>query len=91
MSNTKSSDDEDSSQCCSVCGCGTDLFELPGRTDWYCLSCSADLATVTLLTEEIDAAVLSGRSADELTAELSEMSARVLARAQSSDFGNIYL
>jgi hypothetical protein len=33
---------------CSVCGRVTELLELPGRIDKFCLSCSADLATVIL-------------------------------------------
>ena len=74
MPNTKSSEDQDSNQRCCVCDCRAELFELPGRTDRYCLSCSAVLATVVLLPEELDAAVLGGRSVEELTAELSQLS-----------------
>jgi hypothetical protein len=29
---------------CGVCGRVTDLFELPGRIEKFCLECSADLA-----------------------------------------------
>jgi hypothetical protein len=45
---------------CAVCGRRTELFELPGRRDKYCLECSADVATSILLTTEIDAATISG-------------------------------
>ena len=41
---------------CGVCGRRMELFELPGRSDRYCLACSADVATWILLTAEIDAA-----------------------------------
>jgi hypothetical protein len=76
---------------CSVCGAFEELAELPGSTDRCCLSCGADLATVALLTEEIDAATLSGRETESLVQELNELSARVLARSQSTDFGSISL
>ena len=74
---------------CSVCGVLEELFELPDRTDRCCLSCSADLATAVLLTEEIDSATLSGRNAEGLIEELTELSVRVLARSQSADSGSI--
>jgi hypothetical protein len=76
---------------CSVCGTFEELFELPDRRDKCCLSCSADLATSLLLAEEIDSATLCGRSAEGLIEELNAVSARMLARSQSADFGSISL
>lgn len=74
--------EEPSSACCSVCGHHAELFELPGRTEKYCLACSADVATSMLLTAEIDAATLSGQEAHHLIAEFAQLSTRLLARAQ---------
>jgi hypothetical protein len=69
---------------CSVCGRVTELLELPGRADKFCLSCSADLATVILLATEIDAATVAGRSTNTLVSEFDEISTRMLGRAQSA-------
>jgi hypothetical protein len=69
---------------CSVCGRVTELLELPGRTDQFCLSCSADLATVLLLGTEIDTATVAGRNTDGLVSEFNEISTRMLGRAQSA-------
>jgi hypothetical protein len=69
---------------CSVCGRVTELLDLPGRTDKFCLSCSADLATVILLGTEIDAATMAGRNTDALVSECSEISTQMLGRAQSA-------
>jgi hypothetical protein len=69
---------------CSVCGRAAELLELPGRTDKFCLSCSADLATVVLLGTEIDAATVDGRNTEALVSEFDEVSARMLGRAQSA-------
>jgi hypothetical protein len=69
---------------CSVCGRATELLELPGKTDKFCLPCSADLATVLLLGTEIDAATVAGRSTEALVCEFEETSARMLGRAQSA-------
>jgi hypothetical protein len=69
---------------CSVCGRRTELFELPGRTERYCLECSADVATSILLTTEIDAATMAGLHAEGLVAEFAELSNRLLERAQSA-------
>jgi hypothetical protein len=69
---------------CSVCGGVTELLELPGRTGKFCLSCSADLATVILLGTEIDAATVAGRNTNALVSEFEEISARMLGRAQSA-------
>ncbi len=69
---------------CSVCGRVTELLELPGRIDKFCISCSADLATVILLGTEIDAATMAGRDTDALVSEFNEISTRMLDRAQSA-------
>jgi hypothetical protein len=69
---------------CSVCGRVTELLELPGRRAKFCLSCSADLATVILLGTEIDAATMAGRDTDALVYEFNEVSTRMLGRAQST-------
>jgi hypothetical protein len=68
---------------CSVCGGVTELLELPGRADKFCLACSADLATVILLGTEIDAATVAGGT-NALVSEFEEISARMLGRAQSA-------
>jgi hypothetical protein len=73
---------------CSVCGRIEELFELPGRTERCCLQCSADLATAILLTTEIDAATLAGRSTNALVSEFGEISGRMLERSQSAELGN---
>lgn len=78
------SDEEPSCLRCSICGHRAELFELPGRAEKYCLSCSADVATSMLLTTEIDAATLAGQPADALLAEFAELSSRMLARAQAA-------
>jgi hypothetical protein len=69
---------------CSICGRHTELFELPGKNEKYCLECSADVATAILLTTEIDAATMAGRETEALVAELAELSHRLLERAQSA-------
>jgi hypothetical protein len=51
---------------CSACGGITELVELPGRVDKFCLECSADLATAVLLITEIDAATLAERNTNVL-------------------------
>ena len=76
--------DQDLIGYCSVCGRIAELFELPGRIDKCCLACSADLATTILLTTEIDASTLAGRSTNALVSEFAEISSRVLHRAQSA-------
>jgi hypothetical protein len=69
---------------CSVCGRKTELVELPGRLEQYCFACSADIATSMLLKAEIDAAILAGQDANGLLAECTQLSARLLERAQSA-------
>jgi hypothetical protein len=69
---------------CSVCGRVSELFELPGRSEEFCLECSADLAASILLTAEIDAATLSGQNTDAFVSEFAQISSRVLSRAQST-------
>lgn len=73
---------------CSVCGRTVELFELPGRTETYCLECSADVAAAILLTTEIDAATMAGRSTDALVSEFAEIGSRMLERSQSAEMGN---
>jgi len=69
---------------CSVCGRATELLELPGKMDKFCLPCSAVLATVILLGTEIAAATMAGRSTGALVSEFEEISTRMLGRAQSA-------
>jgi hypothetical protein len=69
---------------CGVCGLVAESFELPGRTEKYCRPCSADVATAIVLATEIDAATLAGRSTNALVSEFSEISRRMLDRAQSA-------
>jgi hypothetical protein len=61
-----------------------ELFELPGKSEKYCLECSADIATSILLTTEIDAATMAGRETKPLVAEFVQLSHRLLERAQSA-------
>lgn len=74
--------EESSSGRCSVCGHYAELFELPGRSEKYCLECSADVATSHLLATEIDAATLAGQDANSLITEFKLVNCRLLARAQ---------
>jgi hypothetical protein len=70
-------------QCC-VCGLVTKLCELPGKTEKFCLECSADVATAILLATEIDTATMAGQSADAIVCEFAEVSRRILDRSQSA-------
>jgi hypothetical protein len=79
--------DQDSIGRCSVCGCVTELVELPGRIDKFCLECSGDVATAILLTTEIDAATLNGANPEALESEFAQISSRMLERAQSAQWG----
>jgi hypothetical protein len=79
----------DLSERCSVCGHYGEVFDLPGRFEKYCLECSADVATAILLTTEIDAATLAGRSTGELVTEFTCVHIRMLYRAQSANLENI--
>ena len=79
--------DQDSIGRCSVCGGVTELVELPGRMDMFCLECSGDLATAILLTTEIDAATLKGGNTEALVSEFAQISSRMLERAQSAQWG----
>ena len=74
--------DEGSSRQCATCGRHTELFELPGKREKYCLECSADVATSILLAAEIDEAHRLGEDTGELVAEFVQMGRRLLARAQ---------
>jgi hypothetical protein len=69
---------------CASCGRRTELFELPGRNEKYCLECSADVATSILLATEIDAATRSGEDTGGLVTEFVELGRRMLWRAQLS-------
>jgi len=82
-SGPKGCEELSSLQCC-VCGHRAELFDLPGRTGKYCLECSADVTTSILLITEIDAATLAGQDAGNLVAEFSQLSTRLLERAQSA-------
>jgi hypothetical protein len=84
MLNGPKGTENDSIALCSVCGHHEELFELPGRTEKCCLECSADMATAMLLSTEIDAATLAGRSTDTLLSEFSQVSGRMLERSQST-------
>jgi hypothetical protein len=77
----KGSSAERSLQCIS-CGRQSELFELPGRREKYCLECSADVATSILLSAEIDAANRLGEDTGALVAEFLQIGRRLLARAQ---------
>lgn len=66
---------------CVVCGRGPGLFELPGRSEKYCLQCGADVATSILLTTEIDAATRAGRESEGLVAEFGQLSRRLLQKS----------
>lgn len=87
MLNNSQSVDQESVGHCSVCGCVTELVELPGRIDRFCLECSGDVAAAILLTTEIDVATLSGRDTNELVSEFAQISSRMLERAQSAKLG----
>ena len=69
---------------CGICGRPTELFDLPGRVGWLCLSCGADQAISGQLTIEIDSATLSGQESASLIAEFAQLSQRLLERAQSA-------
>lgn len=69
---------------CAACGRHSELFDLPGRSEKYCLECSADVATSVLLAAEIDAAANSGEDTHELVTEFVQLGRRILARAQST-------
>jgi hypothetical protein len=79
--------EEDLSSQCSVCGRVEELFELPGRSEQYCLGCSADIATATLLATEIDAATLAGQNVSFLISEYEQLGARLLGRSQYAELG----
>jgi hypothetical protein len=88
MSTGPKGTEQDSIAPCSVCGRIEPFFDLPGRTEKYCLECSADLATAILLSTEIDAAAMAGKSTNALESEFSEISSRMLERSQSAEMGN---
>ena len=51
---------------CRISGREHAPFELPGTTEKFCSGCSADCATIVLLTAEIDSATLDGGRVGEL-------------------------
>jgi len=69
LSGPKGTEQELISQC-SICGRTEALFDLPGTTEKFCWGCSADFATIIVLTTEIDSATLAGVSTDDLQSEL---------------------
>ena len=80
--------EEDLSWQCSLCGRIEELFELRGRTERYCVGCSTDIATASLLETEIDAATLAGQDASFLISEYEQLGARLLSRSQSAELGS---
>jgi len=82
-SGPKGSEEPSSLQCC-VCGHRAELFDLPEKTGKYCLECGADVAASILLTTEIDAATLAVQDTEDLIAEFSQVSTRLVERAQSA-------
>jgi hypothetical protein len=73
---------------CSICGRIEASFDLSGTTEKFCWGCSADLATIIVLTDAIDSATLAGVSTDDLQMELCDISRRMLDRSQSAESGN---
>jgi hypothetical protein len=73
---------------CSICGRMEASFDLPRTTEKFCWGCSADFATIIVLTTEIDSATLAGVSTDDLRSELCDISRRMLERSQSAKLGN---
>ena len=67
-------------QICSACMRRTELYELPGRVDKYCLECSADVATSILVCTEMEAAKRQGEDATELEREFAEVVERLRRR-----------
>jgi len=75
---------------CGVCGRRvSDLLELPGRREKFCLECSADLAIAVHLADEIAAATRKGCNTDAWEAEFSEISHRMLERSQFADLNDL--
>jgi hypothetical protein len=70
---------------CSICGRIEASFRLPGTTEKFCWGCSADFATIIVLTDAIDSARLAGISTDDLQSELCDISRRMLDRSQSAE------
>jgi hypothetical protein len=86
LSDPKGTEGELISQC-SICGRTEALFDLPGSIEKFCWGCSADFATIIVLTTEIDSATLAGVSTDNLRSELCDISRRMLDRSQSAELG----
>jgi hypothetical protein len=80
--------EEDMVAQCSICGRVEASFALPGTTEKFCWGCSADFATIIVLTTESDSKTLAGVCTDELQSELCDISRRMLERSQSAKAGN---
>jgi hypothetical protein len=85
-SGPKGTEDESVAKC-SICGRIETSFRLPGTAEKFCWGCSADFATIIVLTDAIDSATLAGVSTDDLQSELCDISRRMLDRAQSVELG----
>ena len=70
---------------CSICGRIEASFDLPGTTEKFCWGCSADFATIIVLTDAIDSAALAGIPTDDLQSELCDINRRMLDRSQSAE------
>jgi hypothetical protein len=73
------------SETCCMCGHTEELFELLGSVGKLCSACSADVATVAVLRTEIDTATFAGQNTNDLVKEFSDLTRRLLTRAQSAD------
>lgn len=69
---------------CSLCGCEGELISPAEGLGKSCLDCSADLAVAGLLIIEIDEGTFAGRDTNALVSEFTEISSRMLNRAQSA-------
>jgi len=67
---------------CNGCARLRELFELPGRGERYCFECSADVATVILLSTEIDQSRRAGEDARALESEVAALASRMLSRSR---------
>ena len=75
---------------CGVCGRRvSDLLELPGRREKFCLECSADLAIAVHLADEIAAATRKGYNTEAWEVEFSAVSHRMLERSQFADLNDL--
>jgi hypothetical protein len=70
---------------CEVWGHRTEIVELQGRTDKYCVSCTADVVTVILLHAEIEAARPGGQDPIDLESEAAELLIKLLQKPGNAD------